>query len=160
MKSKTARNVLLFLLGFLGLGAVGGGGVLIVSPGGKLMGMPLSMLSRSPFSDFLLPGIILFCVLGVMPLIMIVGLLKQPRFKAAETINFFYDMHWSWTFTIYTGFAVIFWIQAEMMFLAAVSWLHTFYMVLAVAIIFTALLPQVRNLYKNKAGHPKQNISP
>ena len=57
-------------------------------------------------------------------------------------------MHWSWTFTIYVAFALIGWIQIEMLFLGGAHWLQTFYMFLAVSIIFTALLPQVTDLYK------------
>jgi len=148
MKPKTTRNLLLFLLAFLGIGAIGGGGALIVSPDGKLIGMPLSMLNNSPFSNFLLPGIVLFLVIGVAPMLLIIALLKKPLSKTAERLNFFNDMHWSWTYVIYTGFATIFWIQFEMIFLATVHWLHTFYMFFAVVIIFTALLPQVRYLYR------------
>ena len=57
-------------------------------------------------------------------------------------------MHWAWAFSIYVAFALIIWIQLEMVFLQAVEWLHTFYMFYAVVLIFVALLPQVRNLYK------------
>jgi len=57
-------------------------------------------------------------------------------------------MHWSWSYSIYTGFALIIWIQIEMLFLQAVEWIHVFYVFLAVAIIFVVLLPQVRILYK------------
>ena len=149
-QSKTTLNILLVLLAFLGLGAIGGGGVFIISPDGKLMGMPLSMLKNSPFNSFLIPGIILFSVLGIVPLLLIQALLKKPESKLAERINFFKDMHWSWSFSVYVGFALIIWIQIQMVFLSAVHWLHTFYMFFAVAIIFVALLPQVRNLYKNK----------
>jgi hypothetical protein len=63
MKTKTARNVLLFLLMFLALGAIVGGGALIPSPSGELLKMPLSNLGSSPFNSFLIPGIILFLVL-------------------------------------------------------------------------------------------------
>ena len=46
-------NILISLLLFLGLGAIGGGGALIISPSGKLLGgLPLSILANSPFSDF------------------------------------------------------------------------------------------------------------
>ena len=148
MKSKTIRNLLITLLAFLGIGAIGGGAVLVISPSGKLMGMPLSMLNPSPFYDFLIPGIILFLLLGITPILLIMALLKKPTSKLAERFNFFSDMHWVWTYTIYIAFILIFWIQIEMVLLSAVSWLHTFYMLLAVIIIFTALLPQVRNLYK------------
>ena len=37
----TTRNVLLYLLAFLGLGAIVGGGALIISPSGTMLGMPL-----------------------------------------------------------------------------------------------------------------------
>jgi hypothetical protein len=148
MTSKTARNILLFLLLFLGLGALFGGGVLIISPSGKLIGMPLSLLNKSPFSDFLFPGIILFGVLGVFPVLLVFALINKPSNPFLESVNFFSDMHWSWSFSIYTAFALIIWIQVEMMFLNAVSWLHTFYMFLAIAIIFVSLLPQVRTIYR------------
>lgn len=150
MKSKSTINILIGLLAFLGLGAIGGGAVLIISPSGKLIGMPLSMLNPSPFYNFLIPGVILFLVLGVIPLLLIIALLKKPTSKLAEQFNFFSDMHWAWTYSIYVAFTLIFWIQIEMVLLNAVSWLHTFYMLLAVVIIFVALLPQVRKLYKNE----------
>jgi len=78
MKTK-ALYFLISLLAFLGLGAIGGGGVLILSPSGELMGMPLSLLDHSPFSSFLIPGIILFTVLGLAPFLLIFALLKKPR---------------------------------------------------------------------------------
>ena len=148
MKSKGTRYLLIVLLAFLGLGAIVGGGVFIISPGGKLMGMPLSILNDSPFDNFLIPGIILFSVLGIAPILLIIALMKKQDSKLADRINFFKDMHWSWSFSIYIAFILIFWIQIQMVFLSAVHWLHTFYMFLAVAIIFVALLPQVRNQYK------------
>jgi len=148
VKTKTSRNILLFLLGFLGFGAIGGGGALIISPTGELLGMPLSMIEKSPFSSFFVPGFILFLVLGLVPIVLIIALLKKPESKLAERINFFKDMHWSWTYSIYIAFVLIIWIQIEMAFLSSVHWVHTFYMFFAVVIIFTAILPQVRNLYK------------
>ncbi|MEO5685531.1 MAG: hypothetical protein ABIQ88_22985 [Chitinophagaceae bacterium] len=148
MKSKVIRNVLIAILAFLGLGAIGGGAVLIISPSGNLIGMPLSMLNTSPFRSFLIPGIILFLMLGILPILLIIALVRKPASKFADQFNSFRDMHWSWTYTIYIAFFLIFWIQIEMVMLSAVSWLHSFYMLLAVLIIFVALLPQVRNLYK------------
>ncbi|GAA0874561.1 hypothetical protein GCM10009118_09690 [Wandonia haliotis] len=145
---KAARNILLIELGFLGLGAIAGGGALIISPTGELLGMPLSMLEKSPFSNFFIPGIILFLVLGVFPMLLVFALLKKPKSGIAEKVNFFKDMHWTWTFSIYTGFALISWIQLQMVFIQGVHWLHTFYIFLAILILFIALLPQVRNLYK------------
>jgi len=148
MKIKITRNIFLILLGFLGLGAIAGGGALIISPTGELIGMPLSMLEKSPFNSFFIPGVILFSVLGLIPLFLIIALLKKPESKLAEQINLFKDMHWSWTYSIYIAFILISWIQIQMVFLQAVHWLHTFYIFFAIAIIIIALLPQVKNLYE------------
>ena len=140
--------MLVFLLAFLGLGAIAGGGALIISPSGELIGMPLSMLGHSPFKNFLLPGLILFIVLGISPILLIIALLKKSESAVAERLNFFKDMHWSWSFSIYIAFALIIWIQLQMVFIQGVSWLHTFYMFYAVLILFIALVPSVRNIYR------------
>jgi len=142
------RNFLLFLLGFLGIGAIFGGGALTISPSGALLRMPLSLLEKSPFVNYLIPGIILFLILGIAPIGMVFALIKKPAVKFAEKFNFFQDMHWSWSYTIYIAFALIIWLQVEMQILQAVAWIHTFYMFLAIALIFVAILPQVRHLYK------------
>lgn len=148
MKAITQQNTLLLLLGLLGLGAIFGGGVLIISPSGKLFGMPLSMLNNSPFKTFLIPGTILFIVLGLVPLAITYALAKRPENKFAEQFNLYKDMYWAWSYSIYIAFALIGWIQIEMAYLRSVHWSHTLYMLWAVLIIFVALLPQVRNQYK------------
>ncbi|GAB3642654.1 hypothetical protein GCM10027423_32900 [Spirosoma arcticum] len=106
------------------------------------------MLDKSPFTDFLIPGIILFIVLGLIPCGLVVALLNKPVSKWAERFNSFPDMHWAWTGSVYVAFALIVWIQIQMVFLQAVDWLHTFYISLAIAILFVALLPTVRSVYK------------
>jgi len=150
MKPKTVRNILLFLLAFLGLGAIGGGGAMLISPSGEMLKMPLSMLDNSPFNNFLIPGIILFTVLGIFPFLLIICLIKKPKFRMAEFLNIYKDMHWSWSFTIYLSFALIIWLQVQMLMLKAVHWLHAFYMFLAVLLLLISLLPSVRSLYTTK----------
>lgn len=149
MTTTTLRNIYLSLLAFLGLSAIGGGGALIISPSGKLLGgLPLSILERSPFNDFLVPGIILFVVLGIIPSLLVIALLNKPNSVFADRFNFFKDMHWAWTFSIYVAFALIIWIQVETIYIQGVGWLQTFYMLYAIPLILVALLPQVRNVYK------------
>jgi hypothetical protein len=144
MKAQVFWNILLVLLALLGVGAVFGGAILIVSPSGKLFGMPLSMLDKSPFTDFLIPGIILFAVLGLAPCLLVFALLKKPVSVLAERFNFYPDMHWAWTGSICVAFALIIWIQVETFFLQSVHWSHLLYMFWAIAILFVALLPSVR----------------
>lgn len=146
---KEVRNIFLIVLGFLAFGALGGGIVLIISPSGELMGLPLSEFKNMPFDSFLIPGIILFAVLGIIPALLIIALLKKTKCKLAEKTNIFNDMHWAWTYSIYVAFALVGWIHIELIFLeGTVHWLQTFYMFYAILIIILALLPQMRYLYK------------
>jgi hypothetical protein len=152
MEPKTHRNILLVLLMFLGVGAIFGGGVLMISPSGRLFGMPLTMLSNSPFNNFFIPGFTLFAILGVCPVVIAIALLRRPENRCAEMLNCYKDMYWAWTYSIYVAFALIIWIQVEMTVLRAVHWSHSLYMGLAVAILFVALLPRVRSLYRKQAS--------
>ena len=146
---KTAIKIHIILLAFLGISALGGGGALTISPSGKLLGgLPVSILKNSPFKDFFIPGIILFLVLGTLPCLVAFSLIKKTANKLAESLNFFKDMYWAWSFSIYIAFALIIWLQTEMFLLQSVDWLHNFYMILAIVIILIALLPEVRNFYK------------
>lgn len=145
--TKMERSILIFLLAFLGLGAIAGGGAFILAPGGEAIGMPLSILENSPFNDFLIPGIFLFTVLGICPFLLIIALYKKPSSSLAEKLNFFHDMHWSWSYTVFLSFVLILWIQIQMQFIQEVSWLHLVYSVLAVLILVIALLPELRKHY-------------
>ncbi|KAA3638020.1 MAG: hypothetical protein DWQ02_05740 [Bacteroidetes bacterium] len=146
---KRTRNLLLIILGFLAIGAIGGGVVLMISPAGDLIGIPVTEYKNIPFKSYLIPGIVLFSVLGVIPLLLIRALLKQPVSGLAEKINIFKDMHWAWTYSIYIAFALISWIHIQLIFLqGGVHWLHTFYLFYGILILIIALLPQIRFLYK------------
>ena len=53
----------------LSVGALAGGLVLILAPRGEIMPLPVSALAGSPFDTYLGPGLILFGVLGLGPLV-------------------------------------------------------------------------------------------
>src|SRR4030095_10797017 len=53
-----SRIMLLIILGYEAIGALTGGVLLIASPDGKFMDMPVEIM-HGAFSDFLIPGIIL-----------------------------------------------------------------------------------------------------
>jgi hypothetical protein len=151
MKPTTPRNIFLILLGFLGLGAISGGVLLIISPTGEMLGLPITEFKNLPFQNFMIPGIILFTVLGIIPLLLIPALIKKPDSRLADRLNLFKDMHWSWSYSIYVAFALIGWIQIQLIFLqSAVYWLHTFYIFYGLLIILIALLPQMRIAYQKK----------
>ncbi|MGJ5819872.1 hypothetical protein [Paludibaculum fermentans] len=53
---------------FLSLGALAGGGALMLGPRGEIIPLPLSALQGSPFATYFVPGVILFTILGLGPL--------------------------------------------------------------------------------------------
>jgi len=57
--------ILLILLAFQALSGLFGGAALVLDPSGSSIRLPLSLLEGSPFGNFLIPGIILFLVLGI-----------------------------------------------------------------------------------------------
>jgi hypothetical protein len=54
---------------FLGVGALAGGSALMLGPRGEIIPLPVSMLRGSPFDTYLVPGLILFSVIGMGPLL-------------------------------------------------------------------------------------------
>ncbi len=50
---------------FVSLGALVAGAMFILEPSGRLLQAPPEMLKSTPFSNYLLPGIILFCINGL-----------------------------------------------------------------------------------------------
>lgn len=142
------RSLLLAILALLGFAAIVGGTALMISPTGELLNLHLSFLVHSPFNNFLLPGVILFFVLGLLPLVLIFALINKPLFILAERLNIYKNMHWAWTFTIYTAFALIIFTQIQMQIERAVHWIETIIILVAICIILLTLLPQIRNQYR------------
>ena len=147
------RNLLIFLLLFLSVGALFGGGAFLIFPEGWIEMTPELMLQHSPFKNFLIPGLILFTVLGLMPIFVVWGLIKRKKCKIAQLVNIYPDMHWSWSWAVYTGFALIIWIYMQVYFLQGFHWLHFFYFFYGILLLVVAFLRPVRQQYcmKNKS---------
>lgn len=141
------RNLLVGLLLFLSLGALVGGVSFFIFPEGYMEMTPELVLQHSPFKNFLIPGLILFTVLGLMPIFVVWGLLKRKDCKFAQAVNIFPDMHWSWSWSVYTGFALIIWIYMEVYFLQDIHWLHSFYFFYGILLLVVALLKPIREQY-------------
>lgn len=73
----TVRIIVIILLLFNGIGAFFGGYNLISDPTGGSLQMPLSFLEESPFTSYLIPGIVLFLVNGVFSFVALYALWKM-----------------------------------------------------------------------------------
>lgn len=140
--------LLIILHIFLGVGAVFGGGALVLSPNGSLLQMPLDILKYSPFHSYFFPGLILLVMLGVLPLIVSFFLFTKKQCKAAEIFTIYKHVHWAWTYSLYIGFIVILWITIETYMIQAVAFIHVFYVILGLTIQAITLLPTVQSYYE------------
>lgn len=66
---KFSRSISISFLLLTGINAIIAGLLFIIDPSGKKMGMSTSYLYHSPFSTFLIPGITLFLVNGLLNII-------------------------------------------------------------------------------------------
>ena len=66
--SRVARGALALEV-VLSIGALGGGLILMLAPRGEILPLPLSALAGSPFDTYFVPGLILFSVIGLGPLV-------------------------------------------------------------------------------------------
>lgn len=150
MKTKASgRSIVLIVLQiFLSLGAIFGGGMLVIDPSGQGLNMPLSLLEQSPFPNYFIPGLLLFFILGVIPVWISIGLISRKSSSIANKLNVFPHQHWSWSFTLYTGFALLIWIFAQVYFFQAVYAVHLVYFTLGIVIQIVALLPSVQKKYQ------------
>jgi hypothetical protein len=141
---------------FLGVGALGGGGALAIDPSGDLMKMPTSMLERSPFSDFLIPGILLLIVFGLLPLLVVYGLIKRPQWHLVERLNPFKKLYSFWALSLYIGFGQIIWITVQTYMLNSVATIHLIYMSLGLLIQAVTLLPSVQCYFSLDGGSERR----
>ncbi|RCX20508.1 hypothetical protein DFP94_103239 [Fontibacillus phaseoli] len=152
-----AVKLLILLQGVLGAGAVFGGGVLVIDPSGEMIGMPTDMMKVPIFPDFLIPGLILLIVLGIGPLAIMVSLLRRKEWALGEKLNLFRPMHWSWTFSLYTAFALIIWIMVQLYIIKETSVIHVIYMTLGLVIQIVTLLPSSRDYYEPQQGRDEES---
>ncbi len=108
-----AYRILVVVSLFHALSAVGGGIGMVVAADG--LSMPKSLLATSPFSTFMLPGLILAVVVGGTQTMASVRLL-QHRPSA---------LLWS----AVAGFGMTIWIIAEIGFIQALTWAQLIYVV-------------------------------
>ncbi|MFO0756955.1 MAG: flavodoxin domain-containing protein [Byssovorax sp.] len=120
-----SRALPLGLALFTAVTAMGGGAVLIASPDGSLVRFPAGTLDHTPFHDFLLPGLILFVLVGLLnALAAWVHWIRAPLAAFASFAG---------------GCSLLVWITVEMIMLRTLDGLQITYLLVALALLADAV---------------------
>lgn len=112
---KKVYKVLLCLHWFVGIGAMAGGSMAILNPYNP-GGMPIDSLNNSPFSNFLIPGIILFTVIGLGNIFSAISMIFKSKYQGYISSIF------SW--------ALVIWIIVQCIMLRLIVHLHIIFFII------------------------------
>lgn len=104
------KTIASLLLLFNGIGAIYGGWNLMLHPDGSSLGITTEWLQHSPFDNFLIPGIVLFVVNGLLSLFVLMAVILNYRFSA--------------NLILAQGILLSGWILIQIMMLRIVNFLH------------------------------------
>ena len=113
----------------------------ITAPNGATLQMPVTFLKNTPFTNFLVPGLVLFILLGAFPIIILTGLYTLKNWSWPEYLNIYKNRHWSWTFSLYLSIMLILWIDLQIMWVGYGNFIQTLYAFVGVLILILTLLP-------------------
>lgn len=126
--------LLLFGLLFLGIGAIYGGGSLVLDPTGRRLGIPFEWIQGSVFGSYLIPGAFLFCFLGIGSFVVFSGIVRRAI--------------WAWSAGIGLGLATIVWISVQFVVIEHYFFLQPVIAGLGGLIVVLLLLPSMRHHYR------------
>jgi hypothetical protein len=125
LEMKLVYRFLFVLHALMGIGAMGGGMMAILNPQGP-GGMPTDALKNSPFSDYLIPGIILFSVIGLGNIFCAVTSLLKLKYQGYISSIF--------------GWALVIWIIVQCIMIQIVVYLHVIFFIIGLVQAFLAFL--------------------
>ena len=107
-----------------------------------------NVLHSLPVSSYVLPGIFLSTVMGVLPLILAFALLAGPNWKWATRMFGWSTHYWAWTGTLVLSGIIVLWLAIEGLLIG--FWPITYITaILALLIFFLCVSPSMRKYYAN-----------
>ncbi len=119
------RRILVVLHVIIGIGGLVGGYSAIINPM-EPMGAPVEILKNSPFTNFLIPGLILFFILGIGNLVSAALFFKKLAYQGYISSVF------SW--------ALVIWIIVQCIMIQDIVFLHVFFFFVGIVQAFLSFL--------------------
>jgi hypothetical protein len=149
MKRPVTLWILIFWLLFLALGGVYGGILMLLDPSGSFLQMT-EVLPLLPVPNYVLPGLFLLFIMGLLPLSLIYGLLALPNWSWLESLLPKIQHHWAWTGTVFLSVVLAIWLIFEGM-LIGFKWVIQYVTAInGLLILSFVFLPSVERFYRNR----------
>ena len=147
MKRPIALWILVFWLVFLALGGLYGGIAMLLDPSGGSLQMT-EVLLLLPVSNYVLPGLFLLFIMGVLPLFLTYGLLARPNWSWLDSFFRQIKYYWAWTGTVILGVILAIWLIVEGVMIGFKWPIQYVTAVNGLFILFFVFFPSVRKFYK------------
>jgi len=118
------KSFLFILVSFLGVTAMISGILMISNPDGSILNLSPALLEGTPFTNYLLPGILLATLVGGVNLLAVYFNLER------------HPSRYNWAMA--GGFMICGWIVVQVLLINTIHWLHFLYFITGVVIILAA----------------------
>lgn len=110
---------------FVGVGALAGGLMAILNPQSP-GGMSVDQLKNSPFTTYLIPGLILFAIIGIGNIMSAISMHFKSRYQGYISCIF--------------SLALVFWIIIQCIMIQAIVHLHVIFFIIGIIQTFLSVL--------------------
>ncbi len=118
------KTLLFLLASFIALTSVISGLLMISNPEGGILNIPSELLANTPFHNFLIPGILLTCLVGGTNLLAVYNNLRR------------HPNRYNWA--IAGGMMISGWIIVQMILIGTIHFLHLVYLGIGLLMILIA----------------------
>jgi hypothetical protein len=136
----------LALLLFIAIGALPAGILLMAAPHGDPMGMSGAWIESTPFGalgGWFLPGLVLFCLIGLGSLFASYAIVALPEWPALQRLTPFRSSHWAWALLLAEGATLMIWIAVQVMLMPS-FFLQPTVFVIGLLLVLLAWTPSMR----------------
>lgn len=147
--------VLLAGLVILGLAGIGGGVGFLLDPTGGIWQVSTGMLSGLPVHNFILPGLFLLIVMGIVPLFIAYGLWRRPVWRRTRLLRRWAPRPASvWTGAVAISIILLMWLGLEFVLFGDVAIIPIYIAMLILGIVMLGLtfVPSTRQYLLETRG--------
>jgi len=161
-RAKPASVIALIVLeAILALFGFASGMQFIRDPSGGTHDMDTSILEGTPVGDFFIVGLFFVTCYGILPVLIIYGLWKLPRWRWTDPVNKWTGQNWAWSAAAATGVMLIVWIIVEVYYIGSPEgfprFLQVTFALLGAVILALAFLPRSR-AYAKLTDSPSSHL--